>query len=164
MVLLDNTLVLSCWKEREETTTPFERGGLWGPRVNHANEGSTEAYASDTGELLWKLDYPAYSVLARDGAVYLLTRNANPATANTITALGIRSGRELWRMAHTELGEQPDLQFDVAGSGFLAVSKRKKESLNILDAKTGKLLWSKQYSSIRPPHWKGQTPYRFMHW
>jgi hypothetical protein len=107
MVLLDNTLVLSCWKEREETTTPFERGGLWGPRVNHANEGSTEAYANDTGELLWKLDYPAYSVLARDGVVYLLTRNANPATANTITALDIRSGKELWRVAHTELGDHP---------------------------------------------------------
>ena len=162
LLLLDNTLVLSCWKEREETLTLFERRGLWGPRVNHANEGSIEAYANDTGERLWKLDYPAYSVLARDGAVYLLTRNANPATANTIMALDIRSGKELWSVAHTELGEQADLQFDLAGPGFLAVSKRKKESLNILDAKTGKVLWSKQYGSIRPPNWKGQTPYRFL--
>jgi outer membrane protein assembly factor BamB len=162
MVLLDNTLVLSCWKERGETLTPFERGGLWGPRVNVTDEGGVEAYAHDTGKRLWRLRHCAYYMLAADGLVYLMTRDANPATANNILALDIRSGKELWRVAHTELGDEPDLQLDLAGPGFLAVSKRKKESLTILDAKTGKRLWSKQYSSDRPAHWKGLTSYRFI--
>jgi len=118
------------------------------------DQGSVEAYAHDTGKCLWKLDYPAYSVLAADGTVYLLTRNANPATANVVIAVDIRSGKERWRVAHTELGDGPDLQLDLAGPGFLAIAKRKEESLNILQAKTGKLLWSSQYHSVRPSLWK----------
>jgi len=162
MVLLDNTLVLSCWEKRGETKARFERGGGAGPRVNTTDKGSVEAYAHDTGKRLWKLDYPAYSMLAADGAVYLLTRNANPATANSIIAVDIRSGRQRWRVAHTELGKEPDLQLDLAGPGFLAVAKRKKETLKVLEAKTGKLLWSKKYHSVRPSHWKQLTSYRFI--
>ena len=30
LILVDKTLVLSCWKERQETASVFERGGLWG--------------------------------------------------------------------------------------------------------------------------------------
>ncbi len=162
MVLLDNTLVLSCWEKSESTKAPFERGGEAGPSVNVTNNGSVEAYAPDTGKLLWKLDYPAYSVLGADGTVYLLTRNANPATANDLIAIDVRTGKELWRVAHTDLGDTADLHLDLVGPGFIAVSKRQKESLNILDAKTGKLLWSKQYGSVRPEHWKGLRSYRFI--
>lgn len=162
LLLLGKTLVLSCWKEREETRALFERRGLWGPDVNTAHGGSVEAYDSATGKRLWRRDHPSYSMLASNGIVYLLTRNANPATINHIIAVDVRSGKELWRMAHTALGKKADLQFDLAGPGFLAVSKRRKESLHVLEAKTGKLLWSKQYGSVRPASWKGQTPYRFM--
>jgi len=162
MVLLDNTLVLSCWETRDWTKAPFERGGGAGPWVNTTSGGSVEAYAHDTGRRLWKLDYPAYSVLAADGTVYLLTRNANPATENNVIAVDVRSGRERWRVAHTELGDEPDLQLDLAGPGFLAVSKRKAEALKILEAKTGKVLWSGQYHSVRPGHWKELRSYRFM--
>ncbi|MDP6629444.1 MAG: PQQ-binding-like beta-propeller repeat protein [Kiritimatiellia bacterium] len=162
LLLLDKTLVLSCWKEREETRARFERRGLWGPDVNTAHGGSVEAYDSATGKRLWRRDHPAYSMLAADGVVYLLTRNANPATENHIIAVDVRTGKELWRKAHTALGKKADLQFDLAGPGFLAVSKRWEESLHILAAKTGKVLWSKQYGSDRPASGNDQTPYRFM--
>jgi outer membrane protein assembly factor BamB len=162
LILLDKTLILSCWKERQETLTVFERRGLWAPDVNTASGGSVAAYACDTGKELWRRDHAAYSLLGANGAAYLLTRNANPATTNHVIAVDARSGEELWSIAHTALGEEADLQFDLAGPGFLAVSKRAKQSLNILDAKTGKLLWSKQYSTVRPAGWKDQTPYRFM--
>ena len=162
LLLLDNTLVVSCWKERTNTVAVFERGGLWGPRVNATAEGSVEAYASDTGKRLWKLNRPAFSLLGHSNVVYLLTRNANPSTANDVMALDVHSGKELWRVPHTAFGETADLQLDLAGPGFLAVSKRMEESLKVLDAQTGKVLWAKQYSSVRPSHWRGQTPYRFM--
>jgi len=162
MVLLDDTLVLSCWENRDATRAAFERRGEAGPRVNTTDKGSVEAYAHDTGKSLWKLDYPAYSMLAADGTVYLLTRNANPATASNIIAVDLRSGRQRWRVAHTELGDDPDLQLDLAGPGFIAVAKRKTEALKVLEAKTGKLLWSRKYHSIRPSHWKQLTSYRFI--
>ena len=162
LLLLGKTLVLSCWKEREETRARFERRGLWGPDVNTAHGGSVEAYDRATGKRLWRRDHPAYSILGANGVAYLLTRNANPATTNHVIAVDVRSGKELWRIAHTALGKKADLQFDLAGPGFLAVSKRGKESLHILEAKTGKLLWSRKYGSVRPPGWKDQTPYRFM--
>ena len=162
LILLGKTLILSCWTERQEALSVFERRGLWAPDVNTANGGSVAAYACDTGKELWRRDHAAYSLLGANGAAYLLTRNANPATTNHVIAVDARSGEELWRIPHTALGEKADLQFDVAGPGFLAVSKRSNESLHILEAKTGKLLWSKQYSSIRPAGWNDQTPYRFM--
>jgi outer membrane protein assembly factor BamB len=162
LLLLGKTLVLSCWKEREETRARFERRGLWGPDVNTAHGGSVEAYDSATGKRLWRRDQPAYSMLGADGVVYILTRNANPATTNHIIAVDARTGKERWRIAHTALGKKADLQFDLAGPGFLAVSKRREESLHILAAKTGKVLWSKQYASVGPASRKEQTPYRFM--
>lgn len=161
LVVLDKTLVLSCWDKRDSTKAPFERGGLWGPWVNTTGKGSVEAYDAETGKRLWKMEYPAFSVFGADGSVYLLSRDANPATANNVIAIDVRSGKERWRLGHKALGEQADLQLDLVGPGFVAVSKRSAESLHVLSSKTGKLLWSKQYASVRPGHWKKTTSYRF---
>jgi len=162
LVVLDKTLVLSCWPKRDTTKAQFERGGLWGPWVNTSGKGSVEAYDAETGKQLWKLGYPAFSLFGADGAVYLLTRDANPATANNVIAIDVRSGKERWRVGHKSLGALADLQLDLVGPGFVAVSKRGSESLHVLSSKTGKLLWSKQYASVRPGHWKKNTSYRFV--
>ena len=161
LVVLDKTLVLSCWPERADTKAPFERGGLWGPWVNTTAKGAVEAYDAETGKQLWKLAYPAYSLFGADGSVYLLTRDANPATVNNVIAIDVRSGKERWRVGHKALGDRADLQLDLVGPGFVAVSRRSVESLHVLSTRTGKLLWSKQYTSLRPGHWKKQTSYRF---
>jgi outer membrane protein assembly factor BamB len=161
LVVLDKTLVLSCWRQRDATKAKFERGGLWGPWVNTTGKGSVEACDAETGKRLWKLDYPAFSLFGAEGAVFLLTRDANPAAANNVIAIDVRSGKERWRVGHKSLGDRADLQLDLVGPGFVAVSKRGSESLHVLSSKTGKLLWSKRYSSVRPGHWKKQTSYRF---
>jgi outer membrane protein assembly factor BamB len=161
LVVLDKTLVLSCWSQRDATKAPFERGGLWGPWVNTTSKGSVEAYDAETGKQLWKLEYPGFSLFGSEGSIYLLTRDANPATANNVIAIDVRSGKERWRVGHKALGEQADLQLDLVGPGFVAVSKRSTEELKVLSSKTGKVLWSKQYGSVRPGHWKKNTSYRF---
>ena len=162
LVVLDKTLVVSCWPKRDATRALFERGGLWGPWVNASDKGSVEAYDAESGKRLWRLAHPAFSLFGADGSVYLLTRDANPATTNNLIAIDVRTGRERWRVPHTALGRDADLQLDVVGSGFVAVSKRSAESLHVLSSKTGKLLWSKRYSSDRPKHWRKNTSYRFV--
>jgi len=162
LVLMGGALAVSCWGGRGWTKSPFERQGGPGPWVNMTAVGSVEAFDIDSGKRLWKRDQPAFSLYGADGAIYLMTRDANPATTNNLIAIDVRSGKERWNVSHTTFGKNADLQLDVVGPGFVAISKRGRESLHVLSTKDGKQLWSAQYGSVRPKHWKRQTSYRFV--
>ena len=167
LVLLDDTLVVSCWEQRDCTKAPFERGTGAGPWVNTTDRGSVEAFDAETGRRLWKRDFPAYAIRAAEGAAYLLTRNANPATENRLISVDIRSGKQRWCVTHADLGtadlkSRADLQLELVGPGFVAVAKRQDEALKVLDARTGRMLWYRQYSSTRPGHWNELRSYRFI--
>jgi len=162
MLLLNGTLVVSTWEDRDWTLAPFERGGAAGTWVNTSDKCSLEAYDSETAKPLWKSDRPVHSMLADNGTLFTMTRDANPATENRLTAAELKTGKQSWQITHADLGKEPDLQLDLVGLGFVAVAKRGSEQLKVLDSKTGKLLWSAQYTSDRPSHWKRLTSYRFI--
>lgn len=141
LLLLEGTLVAACWQEREPSRAAFDRDSLWATWVAKTTNGAVEAYNAATGQVLWKVPFPAETISAADGLVYLLTQTGNPPTDRQVLALDLRTGQERWRVSSTALGLQADLQLNAAGRGYLVVGQRKGQQLVGLSAAEGRVLW-----------------------
>ena len=131
MVLLDGVLVTGTWGETES---------IWFKTQPKAGPGSVEAFDAETGKPVWKLDETAWTLLAGDGTVYLQPQGGGKPR---VLAVDVRTGAERWRVEHTE-GETPALRLNVAGPGFVALTRvldKKKATLAVHDPKTGRELW-----------------------
>ncbi|MCZ7644650.1 MAG: PQQ-binding-like beta-propeller repeat protein [Planctomycetota bacterium] len=141
LLLLKDVLVAACWEGRDVSKSPLVKGSLWATWVNKTETGAVQAFDARTGEARWSVPVAAHLMLAAGETVYLLAQTGNPPTANEVIALDLASGKERWRLPHTELGSDPDLQLSVAGPGFVVLTKRKSGSLAVLGEADGKPLW-----------------------
>ncbi|MBI5725135.1 MAG: PQQ-binding-like beta-propeller repeat protein [Planctomycetes bacterium] len=141
LVLIDGTLIASCWEAREGSKVKFEGDGPWATWLPKSDAGSVEAFDAQTGKPKWSLAFPAYMLQAAGGMAYILTHAGNPPADRQVVGVELASGKELWRVSHTKLGKEADLQLDCAGPGFVAVGKLVEKSLHVLSAKDGAVLW-----------------------
>lgn len=140
LLLADGVLISSGW-EGKAASKDFAGDGLWAPWVHKTPAGSVEAFSAAQGSLKWSISSPAQEMVAADGLVYLLVQTGNPATNQHIAAIDLQTGRERWRVAHTNFTNVSAMNLNCAGQGVLVVSRPKAKANSILSAADGKLLW-----------------------
>ncbi|GMV80898.1 MAG: hypothetical protein AMXMBFR7_20820 [Planctomycetota bacterium] len=141
LCLLKDVLVAACWEGRDVSKSPLVKGSLWATWVNKTNTGSVDAFDAKSGAPKWSVPIAAQTVLAAGSTVYALAQTGNPPTACEVVALDLESGKERWRLPHTQLGSDADLQLSVAGAGWIVVTRRKSGSLAVFAETDGKQLW-----------------------
>lgn len=134
LVLLDGVLISSGWEAREAK-------GLWDPWVTKTDAGAAEAFDAETAKPLWSVPLPAQQVLAADGMALLVVQSAAPAKEQTLVAVDLKTGKERWRVPHTALTTEADLQVTALGLGIVAVARAKDKAVSVLSAEDGKKLW-----------------------
>ncbi len=157
LLLLNNTLVAACWAGRDSTKASFERKSLWTTWVNSTDKGTVEAFDASTGKQKWQQELAAHKILAAGNTVYVATRVGNPASENDIIALDLETGKERWRVAHTELGETMDLEINLAATDFVSVLRRQSRGITFLRASDGEMLWEIPGRAIEAK--QKETPY-----
>lgn len=158
LTLLDDVLVASCWESKAVSKAPSDCTSLWATWTAKSDVGTVEAFNAKTGASLWKLEYPSQQVIAAEKTVYLLSQKGSPPTERSIVALDLATGKERWRVPHTKFGEEPDLQINTAGKGYVVIAKRgdpqglgapkkpegekpRLRAVFVLSAADGSLLW-----------------------
>ena len=143
LLVLDGVLVAAGWGKKELAKEPefAAGGGLWAPWTAPAKNGSIQAFDLTSGREIWSVDTAATDLLAADGRVYTLCREANPADTELVLGLEVKSGRELWRIASDALSKQPWMHLNAAGEGVVVVTRLRDKRLSILDGPTGRVLW-----------------------
>ena len=153
LVLLDGVLISAGWED-------VECRGLWDPWVVKSGKGAVEAFDAASGKPKWSVPSAAQQVLAAEGLVVLLlqgeavtvekvtkdkdlvkTEKVTAAKDQTLVAVDLQTGKERWRLPHTVLTAQPDLQVSAVGSGIVAVARGKDKAVSVLSAADGKPLW-----------------------
>ena len=141
LLLLDGTLVAACWQDREPSKASFDRESLWASWVAKSTNGTVEAFDAASGQARWLLPFPAETVIAAAGTVYVLAQQGNPPTERQVIAVELVTGRELWRVSSTNFGSEADLQLNTAGAGYAVVARRKAQQIVGLSSKVGTVLW-----------------------
>lgn len=161
LLLLDGILVVSSWKASETSRAEYIgfdgqswASALWGARYPKTSDGSVEAFDARSGKALWSAPYPAFMLLGANGMVYALTHNGNPPTERAVVAIDLKTGAEKWRMPHTQLGGDADLQLNLAGPGYVIVASRTltKAAIFVLSAEDGHMLWKVQPADSQWTH------------
>ena len=141
LLLSQNVLISSGWEAKEELKQ-FERGVIWAPWVNKTGAaGAIEAFDAASGAAKWSLPVPAQEMVTADGVVYLLLQSGNPPTGQRIVAVDLQTGRERWRVEHTQFEPATLMNLNCAGFGMLSVARPKAKTISILSAADGKVLW-----------------------
>lgn len=143
LLLADGVLVATGWKDKQVSGEKefASAGGLWAPWVAKDDAGAVEAFDVETGENLWSQDFASQDMLEADGNVYLLEQTGRPATAQTVVAVDLRTGREKWRVSHEKIAPDLGLHLSAAGEGVVLVVAMRDKKLLALAAETGKLAW-----------------------
>ncbi|MCX6899805.1 MAG: PQQ-binding-like beta-propeller repeat protein [Verrucomicrobia bacterium] len=140
LLLSQNVLVSSGWEAKTELKQ-FDRGGLWAPWVNKTGAGAVEVFDAASGAAKWSVPTPAQEMVAADGVVYLLLQSGNPPTGQQIVAVDLQTGRERWRVEHTQFEPATPMNLNCAGLGVLSIARPKAKTISILSAADGKVLW-----------------------
>ncbi|MFA5191496.1 MAG: PQQ-binding-like beta-propeller repeat protein [Verrucomicrobiia bacterium] len=141
LLLSQNVLISSGWEAKEELKQ-FERGVIWAPWVNKSGAaGAVDAFDATSGAAKWSMPVPAQEMVAADGIVYLLLQSGNPPTGQQIVAVDLQTGRERWRVEHTQFEPAALMNLNCAGLGVLSVARPKAKAISILSATDGKVLW-----------------------
>jgi outer membrane protein assembly factor BamB len=140
LLLAQNILVSAGWEAKEEGKEPGPQG-LWAPWVAKTKAGAVEAFDAQQAKPKWSLPVAAQEMLFADGTLYLLVQTGNPAKEQQIVAVDIETGKERWKLPHTQFTPQPGLHFAGAGQGVLIVARTKAKVVTVLSAADGKKLW-----------------------
>lgn len=141
MLLLNGVLVTVCWEGRDVSKSPLVQSSLWATWVSKNSTGTVEAFDAATGTPKWSMPVGAHTALAAGESVFVLGQTGNPPAAQEVICVDLQSGKERWRVPHTKLGTDADLQLSVAGAGYVVVTKRKCSSVAVLGESDGKVLW-----------------------
>ena len=141
LITLEKTVVVTSWEGKADSKMKCEGDSLWATWVPKSNVGTVEAFDAESGKRRWVLASPALQMIGADGTVYLLAQPDNPPTERQVVAVDLKTGKERWRVPHATFGNDPDLQLNCAGPGYLVVGKRKDKAIVALNAEDGKVLW-----------------------
>ncbi|NRA37664.1 MAG: PQQ-binding-like beta-propeller repeat protein [Planctomycetes bacterium] len=103
-----------------------------------------------SGKKLWADPVAAQSLLVSDNVVVYLKQDPAPVEKQEIIARDLKTGKELWRVAHSDFEASPTLFLAGVGEGVVALSRHKPGSTQYslrcdqiicLSLKNGKKLW-----------------------
>lgn len=143
LLLCDGVLVAAGWDARElSREEAFERRGLWAPWINKTGKGAVEAFDAVKGGRKWAVEEgSAQEILAADGRVYILQQTGNPATAQKVVAVDLRTGDRRWEVDAGSVSPDLGLHLTAAGHRTLVVARTKANMISVLAAEDGRLLW-----------------------
>jgi outer membrane protein assembly factor BamB len=145
----DNVQRVDLWDEANTK----KRRGIWSVKVADSDKGAVEAFDTKTGKLLWKDEVTAQTVLAGNGKVFYMVQTSAPVTDQTLVVRDLISGKELWRMKHSDLGEKPNLVLSGLGNDVVALTRAGGNwslwngqcgALMLLSQRDGTKLWEVQ--------------------
>ncbi|NQT87543.1 PQQ-binding-like beta-propeller repeat protein, partial [bacterium] len=154
IVASDGIVVAGTWKDGKimGSIKHYDRRRMdW-----EIGEGTIEAYAADSGKLLWKKDRLGTAVLIDSGLVFAVSRTGKDALeknhskpkgdelkrpAQKVIAMDLKSGKILWEAEDKSFNIKGQaINLEAAGHGAVAVAYNGRKSVALLSAKTGKVL------------------------
>jgi len=147
LLVADGVLLAACWEEKGAPQ--------WQPWMPKVASGSVEAFAARSGAARWSLPVAAFKVLAAGGVAYCLVQSGIPPAEQQIIALQLQTGIELWRVPHSRITAQPNLDLTFAGPDYLVVASCKEKSSEnatvVLSAADGSERWRRKGASNWTP-------------
>lgn len=165
MMIVGDVLVAATWNGGDEVgaKTGIDRR----PLDIKITEGTIEAFSLTSGEKLWTTEHMATSIRSADDRVYLVHRTGSDEYeiskalkakrrgeeqeqsdeagrgAQTVVALDLKTGEELWEATAADLGVKPvdHLAIGLAGMGGLTVSKNTYAITQSQDSSGKEAIW-----------------------
>jgi len=150
----ENVVIAATWKDGKVmgSIKHYDRRRMdW-----EIDQGTTEAYAADSGKLLWRNDFLGTALLIDDGRVFIVSRTEkDPLEKNhnrrkgdelkhptqKVIAMDLKTGKILWSAEDKSFNVADDaINLEAAGHGAVAVAYNSRKSVALLSAETGKLL------------------------
>ena len=120
---------------------------IWTPK---ANKGAIEAFDVETGKKIWGEQEVAQTVFVTGSTVVYLIQGPAPVKEQFVVGRDLKSGKELWRTSHANIGVKPNMFLAGVGEGVVALAHHKEktenfklrcEQLTVISAASGKKLW-----------------------
>lgn len=151
LLLTNETLVAVGWPGRQisqEKDTWIMDLPLWAPSVSKTNQASIQAFDTQTGVEKWSQNASVQDVLCSDGLIFMFCQEGNPATTQSIHALDLTSGKEIWVAGHDTFAPECAALLALAGDGVVIVERPRARKISVLSAASGKLLWEKPGQAV----------------
>ncbi len=154
---VDGVAVVVSWEamKRLKMWDPVTKpsSAVWDIWTPSANKGAVEAFDAASGKKIWGEQEVAQTLFITGKTVVYLVQGPAPVKAQFIVARELKTGKELWRSTHEDLGVQPNLFLAGVGEGVAALAHHKKgtdsfklrcDQLTVISLKDGKKLWNTQ--------------------
>ena len=122
---------------------------LWATSVNKTHQATIQAFDTQTGVEKWGKDASVQDVLCSDGRVFAFCQEGNPTTNQTIFALDLDTGQEIWSTGGDVFAPERAAQLALVGDGVVVIERPRAKKISVVSMESGRLLWEKSGQSVR---------------